>query len=468
MRTQLIQEVRRTIQEYRMIDSGDGVVVAVSGGHDSVALLHVLHALKPDLGCELHVAHLNHELRGTESREDADFVADLAGSLALPFTVHCAGRQLRDRPKGVSLEEAARKIRYDFLGEVARNVGARRIATGHTMDDQAETVLMRMIQGTGPGGLAGIRPVREGRVIRPLIRCRSGEIASYLVKAGLTPRDDSSNQDTTLLRNRVRHRLLPLLKGEFNPGIVPALARIAAVEQEVNSSLRAAAESALREISSGSPGKIRLAIDGFRGYDVALQLYILRAAIEGVLGRLTDVSYEHIQALLRLARRGETPFKRIMLPGSLVAYREHDDLVVAREGTRENPLARVIAIPGTTLLPAFDLEIRASLHPFSDLDSSTAARGDEAHFDWETLHPPLQVRGWKPGDRFRPSGMRGTKKIQDFFVDTKIPRSVRNRIPLLIDGEELHWVIGYRTSESSRVTDQTREILRLQIISLDG
>jgi tRNA(Ile)-lysidine synthase len=460
--TTLIQKVRETVRDYRMIDRGDRVLVAVSGGPDSLALLHILHVLSDEFGCDLHVAHLEHGLRGSDSREDAEFVGRVAGGMNLPFTYRSAGERLRDRPKDVSLEEAARELRYRFLEETAGERGASRIATGHTMDDQAETVLMRMLQGAGPGGLSGIRPVRDGRVIRPLIRCTAGEIVSYLGAVGLTPREDPSNQDTALLRNRIRHRLLPILKGEFNPSVVPALARIAAVEGEVDHALRAMAQTALERTASGSAGKIRLALDLFGDYDVALQLYILRAAIEEALGRLTDISFEHVRSLLHMARRGETPSKRITLPGSLVAYRESGDLVLAKADSLDVPPSRVIEIPGKTALPGFDLEIQATLHPPSGIERLDAGSSLEACFDWNCLHAPLVVRGWLPGDRFRPLGMSGRKKIHDFFVDEKIPRPARNRVPLLVDQKGIHWVIGHRTSEASRVTHETRRVLLLE------
>jgi tRNA(Ile)-lysidine synthase len=431
-----------------------------------VALLHVLHALGSELHFDLRVAHFDHEIRGAESREDARFVAELAESLDLSLVSGSAGEQWTDRRRDVSLEEAARRLRYEFLEETARDSSANRIATGHTMDDQAETVLMRIIQGTGPGGLSAIRPVRDSRVIRPLIRCRSEEIAAYLRELGATARADSTNQDPSYLRNRVRMRLLPLLKEEFNPNIEETLARLSSVEREVDGFLQRTALDALDRVASRSPGKIRLALERFGGYHVGLRLYMLRMAIGEVLGRLEDISFEHIRALTRLASGDETPFKHVTLPGSLIAYRERGALVLTTESLDEEMGREELAVPGTTRIPRVGLEIRASLIGPSEVEWTRGASPDVAHFDWDVLEPPLQVRGWQPGDRFRPAGMRGRKKIQDFFVDEKIPRSARSRTPLLVDRQAIHWVIGYRTSEPSRVSDRTKTVLQLEAVPL--
>jgi len=448
-----------------MVEPGDLVLVAISGGPDSTALVHALHTLREDLECRLHLAHLNHELRGQESTDDAAFVEQMARSLDLPLVTRSAGDALVHRSKDVSLEEAARQLRYEFLEDTAASLGALRIATGHTADDQAETVLMRLVQGAGPSGLAGIRPVRGGRVIRPLLRCRSAEITAYVAQLGVRPRADSTNQDPAFVRNRIRHRLLPLIEREFNPNIVETLGRLASVEDRVSRFLEGLAEDALGRLAVRSPGRIGLALGGFRDYDIALRAFILRAAVGEVRGRLTDVSHEHILAVLGLAERRETPFRQVQLPGSWVARLEPGLLVLAKEDADTEPSPQEIAVPGVTRLASFGLEMETSLVPRAEIGD----RATEPHlalFDWDALRPPLRVRRWRRGDRFCPAGMRGTKKLQDFFVDTKIPRPVRSRTPLVVDGETIHWVVGYRTSESSRIRSRTRRVLQMRAVPL--
>jgi tRNA(Ile)-lysidine synthase len=449
-----------------MIAPGHLVLVAVSGGADSTTLLHALNALREDLQCELHVAHLNHQLRGAESDNDAQFVKDMAGSLGIPFTCRTLGEDWAARVKGMSLEEAARDLRYEILEEVAREAGAHRIATGHTADDQAETVLMRILRGAGPGGLGGIRPVRDGRIIRPLLFCRASEMRDYAEAASLSPRIDSSNQDPRFLRNRIRHRLVPILEQEFNPGIVRALGRISAVERDVDRYLREAAKNALETMAESSTGKIGLALDRFRDYDRILQAYILRAAIEEIRGHLADISLAHIRAVLRLAQEQETPFRQVALPDSLVAYLERDLLVLDRAGETGRPEEQEVAVPGTTRAPDFGLKLQTLFLSSAGPTSPVGTSENVAHLDWEALRPPLRVRGWRDGDRFRPLGMDGRKKLQDFFVDEKIPRSLRKRMPLLVDQETIHWVIGYRTSEESKISDETKRILQVKAVPL--
>jgi len=462
--TTLVQKVRETILDYRMIDSGDLVLMAVSGGADSVALLYALHTLAGELEFRLHIAHFNHELRGSESRLDEELVVEMASSLALPVEVGSAGDRLRQRPGDESLEEAGRRLRYEFLEATAGRLGADKIATAHTMNDQAETVLMRIIQGTGPGGLAGIRPVREEFIIRPLLRCRTLEVLDFLGEIQVAARIDTSNRDPAFLRNRIRHQLLPVLEKDFNPRIVEALARISSVERGVDEYLRTAAKTALDECAEWTTGKMRLALGRFGDYDVALQAYILRAAICEILGQLTDISFKHLQVLLDLARREETPFRQVALPGSLIAYLESGSLVLAREEPSGEECSRGLPVPGTTWLPGFGLEIQTSFLSSTGQELPGVANPEEALFDWDTLCPPLRVRTWRQGDRFRPLGMRGRKKIQDFFVDEKVPRWIRHRTPLLIDQGAIHWIIGHRTSEMSKVRDCTTRVLRVRAI----
>jgi tRNA(Ile)-lysidine synthase len=461
--TSLIQKVQDTLVGESLVSPGQCVLVAVSGGPDSTALLHILHSLRETLGLRLHVAHFNHRLRGEASRGDEIFVAGLAEGLGLPLLVGSAENRPAGADRGVSPEAALREVRYRFLEEAADRAGADRIATGHTLDDQAETVLMRLLQGAGPGGLGGIRLAR-GRVIRPLLGCRRRELAAYLDGIGVSARDDATNRDPAYLRNRVRLHLLPLLEREFNPQVVEALCRTASVEQAVDAFLSREAHRALGTLSRGSPGKIRLATGPLSQYDRGLEWYVLRAAIGFLRGRLTGVSFAHVQALADLVRLPDTPHRRVSLPGSLTAYREGGDLVLERASDEPSGLAVEIAVPGTTAVPEFGLEVCARLEAQGGPEPEPRGASDEAWFDWDALEPPLEVRGWRPGDRFQPSGMRGSKKVQDFFVDEKIPRPERKRTAFLGDRRAIHWIIGHRTSEPSRVRPWTERVLKVRVV----
>ena len=456
-------QVLRTIRTCGMMKRGDRVVVAVSGGPDSAALLSLLVELRRRLGIGLHVAHLDHGLRGDDSRGDARYTRRLARRLGLEVTVERVG--FPDHPDG-GLEAAARRVRYDFLRRVADRQKARRIATGHTADDQAETVLMRLIRGAGSEGLAGIPPVRD-RIVRPLIEVRRPQIERYLRCRRLRPRQDRSNLQLDRLRNRVRWKLIPLLERDYQPNIVEVLNRLARLENEERDYFRGRAEELLQDRAERlSGGKIMLDLSGFENYFKIGEKYLFRELIRRLKGDLKGIESLHLEQLTRLAAK-ESPGSRLTLPDGILAERTQGGLIFVR-GSSE-PFCRTVKLPGRSYLRGPGLVFRSRLiekGPHFRLPAQADA--SRAFFDWARLRGPFILRSRRPGDRFHPLGRKGRCKLSDFFIDRKIPRLCRDDLPLLVGRDGIIWVIGHEIGEPFKVSGSTNTVLSAQCTRSDS
>lgn len=430
------------------------LLVAVSGGVDSMVLLDVLVCLRDRLGLRLHVAHVHHGLRGRAADRDAAFVVAEAARRGLAASV--CRLDPGERRRGESVEMWARAARYACLDATAARVRASRIAVAHTLDDQAETVLLHLLRGTGPRGLAGIPPVRH-RILRPLLTVSRAEVEAYAAARRLVIRTDASNASDAYLRNRVRHHLLPLLAKEYNPRIVESLAALAALMREDESALADQAASLLATAARGAGPTIRLAKDALRGAPPAVARRALQEAFRRASRGGHALTRRHLEALSRLLTRDAV----VRLPGGAEARREGIEVRIgppaaplrgkprldSRAG--EGPPGEIPVRPGVwTRWPPLHCRLRVRR-----LETGARVAGRAR---WrEILSPllleaPLTLRGWRPGDRFRPLGMRGEKKLQDFFVDAKVPRDERGRIPLLLAGERIAWVVGQRIAEEFR------------------
>lgn len=456
-----MDRVRQTINRYGLLTRGDKVVVGVSGGPDSLTLLHCLVLLQGQYGVCLHVAHLNHLLREDTAAREAAFVRELADSWGLPATIAARDVRAYQRKHKLSLEEAAREVRYRFLQEVAETVGANKIAVGHQADDQAETVLLNLMRGSGLTGLKAMVPHRDG-IIRPLLFVTRAEIEAYCRKKGLKPCCDLTNLDTVYRRNKIRHELLPLLAREYNRGIVHALARTAAILAEENELLEEMAQQNLRPIMvAQGEDFIKIDREGFLALKVALQRRILRQVVLALGG---GAEFEHIESLREMVRAGTGA---LTLPQGLRAWVEKERVTLGRSRKEEtSPLifAYPLKVPGVTPLPEIAKKIRAEvLTPPAEVISPP----HEAWLDWGKLKGPLIARNWLPGDRFRPLGMKGSKKLQDLFVDADIVAAERRRLPVVVCGKNIIWVAGVRIAEDFKITPATREALHLVLEALE-
>ena len=475
MTIDFVRQMHRFISQYKMIEDGETVLVAVSGGADSLALLYGLHALRSQLSCKLHVVHLNHCLR-PDADADAEFVQQHAAHLELPCTIQRAEVPRLVKQWKLSVEAAGRRARYQFYESVCTEVSATKVALGHHQDDIAETVLMNLIRGSGATGLKGISPVRNMKFIRPLAGFTRQNIEAFLTSIGIVPRHDATNTDTYYLRNRIRRELIPQLARDYNPNIKTGLSRTADVLGTESEYLDTVARKAFETCRIQGPQK-NVVLDRvkFRQYHVALQRRILRQSVFEMLGDMSDLYFAHCEAMLNLVE-GDAPNTVLALPNDLRFRRAYQQLIFERKPVEMESFVYPVATVGKTSIEVLNTEITAELGHVESLGTLALPDGKfEAIFDYDKLRKvfaepssetvPLTVRNRQQGDRFQPYGMRGTKKIKDFFIDAKVPRCERDSIPLLVCSNEILWVIGYTTSESFKIKPDTRQYLYLRYVS---
>jgi tRNA(Ile)-lysidine synthase len=477
----LENRVLQFIRRNGLINSGQKVLVAVSGGPDSVCLLHILYRLRTALDVTLHIAHLDHGLRGAESAGDARYVADLALKLDLPATIEKRDVSGYRSEHHLSPEEAAREIRYGFLAETARKIGAERVAVGHTQDDQVETVLLHIIRGTGTRGLRGLQPCQSLQfagnrliVFRPLLDIKRQETDAYCSRNQLSPRLDVSNLSTSLLRNRVRHELLPLLKS-YNTGIFDSLLRISRIAQEELAFLDAESKSAFQKTVTQKANTFIFDKEKFLALDPALRRHVLRKSIEGLLGTLKDIEARHIEALMDALVKPAG--RQIALPGGLFFIIEYDRYLLGFNPQELTPFPEIkgrynVRVPGETRIPGWKIE--AAVKPretFEDEKKKTGKRkvsAFSASFDRDRVGGAVEVRARQRGDWFHPLGSVSLKKVGEFMLDARIPRAWRERIPIFSIPQQIIWVAGWRIDERVKVTQDTKQVLSLRMVRIEN
>ena len=435
------------------------MVVAVSGGADSVALLDILSSLT-NLRLSLVVAHLNHGLRGTESDGDAAFVEELAARYRLHFELRRVDVKELGKQRKLSLEEAGRMARYEWFDTVARSCAARKIAMGHHADDQAETFLLRLFRGSGTTGLSSMRLLTSGRYVRPLLMLTRAEILAYLERRGLSCRHDSSNDETVFLRNRIRHECLPYLR-TFNPAISERLNNAAEILAADETVLETLIDQLFPRISQSDSAGVVLDLKAVRAELPGVRFRLYRRALLILRGDLARIATNHLKQVDQLVHSSRTQGKQ-SLPGGFTAMRCYDMLHFLPTGEEQGKEAWEIVIggPGSYALPdGRTISVRLTAPP----ESWGSEPSFRACFDPATVPFPWTLRTFRPGDRFQPFGMTGTRKVKDFFIDRKIPLLLRRQIPLLFSGEELIWVCGLRVSESGRVQPGTHEVVEVEI-----
>jgi len=453
-----------TIRKYNMILPGEKIIVGVSGGPDSMALLYLLHDLREKLDCSLHVAHLDHRIRGEESEADAAYVSEHARKLGVPITLEAVDVHSKITSKE-SVESGARRIRYEFYEKVLADTEADKVAQGHNADDQAETVIMRLLRGSGTLGLSGIPPVRDNKFIRPLIEISRSEIEEYLRQLGITPRQDSSNLSTDYTRNKIRLELIPMLEREYSPGIKRILQQTGELLRAEDELLTTLAREAMENCSQRlDPQTIMIRTSDLAEYHLALQRRILRTAIGTLTGSLSSFDYDHVRDLLNLALYGTTG-STINLPRQISAEKTYNGLVIRYGYQPKAPVEAFdyrLDVPGEVRIPALSLLVKASKPESVSGDYSDDRF--QATFDYDKINGELHLRSRLPGDRFHPLGMSGTKKLKDFLIDEKIPRAMRDSVPILTDRDNILWVVGYRMDDRFKVTSKTKTQLTVTVI----
>jgi tRNA(Ile)-lysidine synthase len=488
----LLASVRRTIRRYDLLPPGGRGVVALSGGPDSVALLYILRELETAGELTLDgVAHFNHRLRGEASDLDEQFCREAAASIGIPVEVGKADVRGIAKTQKRSIEDAGRRLRYAFFDEVVARFGADAVAVGHSRDDQAETFLLRLLRGAGTRGLGAIRP-KNGRVIRPLIDIARAELRQYAAERGLTFREDESNADLTVPRNRIRHELLPYLEREFSSNVVHILAREAALAREDDERLQQEAietatsvvltdthgSSVDRSIGPAADRNVLVDAEQLRSLHPAIASRVARLAL-GNLAADRFVGFEHVHRFLDFARSG-APGSAVSLPGQQAVHQgdrvllrpEPEGRRAARppeapEGAKGGSESRIpLSIPGEAVLAEKGWAVSADLAEGAGApvppDGLTAlVKGIEG---------PLAVRTRKPGDRFHPPGLGGrSRKLQDYLVDRKVPRPARDLLPLVVDRDDrIVWIVGHAVAEGLRAAGPSPGVIILIARQLGG
>jgi tRNA(Ile)-lysidine synthase len=413
----------------------------------------------------LAVGHFDHQLRASAEHE-LEGVRDYAESLGVSFHSGTDNVRAIVETSGDTVEEAARKARYGFLHRIAEEIHADHIATGHTRDDQAETVLMRILHGTGLRGLGGI-PVRRGKVVRPLLALSHEEIVSFCTSSGVPYVEDSTNEDPRFQRNRIRLELLPLIESTYHPGIRENLVRLAENVQAILETIRAETAPVLeKNLSHDPPDRWILGIEGMERLDDTAVVVLFGDLFADVLSCDMDFTRVHYDALVRLVRDAHATGKSVSLPG-LDVRKEHNGLVVTRRpsGASEAPAPAseaAIALPGETRTPTH--VVTADILGRMEIgNADLRATETEAYFDRDRISPPLTLRTALPGDRMQPFGMAGTKKLSDIFIDRKIPASARTTSLVIVDAHDILWLVGVTTSEKCRVSTGTGGVVRIRI-----
>jgi tRNA(Ile)-lysidine synthase len=457
--------IQACIETYCMLCSHAKVLVAVSGGPDSMALLLVLHQLRAQYDLTLMVAHINHQLRGREACQDATFVRQQAERLEVPYYLTQVNVKAYQQASGLSPQHAARQLRYASLRTLQETLGATHIALGHTADDQAETLLMRLLRGTGPAGLAGIPAVRFP-FIRPLITTHRTAIIAYLQAERMLWIEDSSNAQRTYLRNRIRLDLLPTLQ-QYNPRIVKRLRALAEMLHADHAVLEQQTEAlAQHTVTWKSEQGVVVHCRPYAAAPLALQRRLLRRLLDNMLSPPAQANFQHIEALRQFVVTG-TAGKRLGLPGGIMAEHHLDTMLLWK--VQSLPVLSqtfTLPVPGGVDVPELNLRLVTEVCHARTIPRVISPY--QASVALERLHLPLTVRFPQQGDRFYPLGAPGQKKLRDFFIDNKIPRAERALIPLVVSSAEIVWIVGYRIAEPFKVRPETQYLVHLRCVTVEA
>jgi tRNA(Ile)-lysidine synthase len=475
-----LKKVSRTLAMHAMFEPEDSVLVGVSGGPDSTALIHALQDMSDELAITLSIAHFNHEIRRETADKEAGFVRSLAKKLNIPFYVKNENVLHFKKINHLSLEEAARELRYKFFFDLAKKKGFSKIALGHHWDDNAEQVLMNLMRGSGLTGLSGIPAKRQNIIVRPLIHSSRDEIEEFIRKRDIRYVSDASNQDKQYLRNRVRHHLLPILNDSYNPGIKQNLNRLAQIiTDEEDWILRYVNAEFDKHAITGKDNSLFLNIAWIKCLPLALKRRILRHAIHVIKGDLRRIGFDHIDAALEIVSCAPG-CKRMDLPDG-VRVERISDLIKIFQHVKNKKGGRSVykepeAIPfnynfftsgfkaGEFVIHEIGAKITFSIAEPKFLPDVSVSSPGTALLDMDRIDFPITLRNILPGDRFTPLGMTGSQKIKKFFINNKIAKHNRLLCPVLLSKKKIIWLAGHRISEHVKVTPDTAKILKIELL----
>ncbi|MCX5853899.1 MAG: tRNA lysidine(34) synthetase TilS [Deltaproteobacteria bacterium] len=470
----MIKKVKKAIQKYGMLDMGDRVIVAVSGGKDSMALLKFLDMISGEFSLTLIAAHLNHGIRGDDADREETFVRQFSHTIGIEFESRKIHVPSLKRGTGKSIEDIGREERYRFLRYVAQTYGAQKIALGHHLHDQAETVIMNFLRGSGTDGLKGMLPVRDSMFIRPLLFVRKEEIGAFMEEHQIPYMMDSSNDSNIYLRNRIRHSLIPALKTEFNPRLEENLSIMAEIFRLENDYMKTVTGSLIENGCLHLSGEqIKIKRSDLRNQHPAIQNRMIKNLLEKFSTSGKGIGYVHITAVIGLAD-SDMPGGRLNLPSGIHVWCEYDWLCFGRQdkkSTGSHPacqnektknLSYNVSIPDAVNIQ--ELGVTMTFDLIQQPQEVASGHSNIVYMDYEKIIPPLVVRTIRPGDRIQPLGMEGTMKLKSYFIDRKVPKRQRGETILLVDGKSVVWIAGMRLSERVKITNKSRKFLKVEIV----
>jgi len=469
----LIEDVLNTIKANNMFDRGDKVIVAVSGGPDSISLLHLLYRLKEKLHISLAVAHVNHSLRGRESDGDEAYVKDFCDKRGIDYFPRRADIHKIEEEKSISCETAGREVRYEFFSELLKEIKADKIALAHNANDQAETVLMRIMRGTGMEGLVGIKPVRDKIFVRPLINTKRQEIEKYCVENNLQPRIDKSNMEKIYNRNKIRLELIPYIQENFNKDIISTINRLSSTINKDNEYLEEIAGKKFKEFCEKDGDKVIIYEKAFNEPE-AIITRIIRMALTKLVGNLYNFEKSHIYDVISI--QANSTGKMVTLPNHVLVVNNYKDIHLSiKENFTNISRSSEYVLKVNNIINTEDYNINIQIKDYNLKIQGKLIKGIEnvgfknknltECFDYDKICEDITIRYRKEGDRFTPLGMKGSKKLKNFFIDLKISSSERDNIPLICFGDDIAWVVGYRISEKYRISQQSKNILEITVES---
>ncbi|MGJ7044163.1 tRNA lysidine(34) synthetase TilS [Thermoanaerobacterium thermosulfurigenes] len=460
----MIDSFEKTIKEYKMIEKGDKIVVGVSGGPDSICLLNLLLEIKERYKLKLFVVHVNHMLRGADADSDALFVEKFCKGINIPFFLFKEDVRRYAEEKGLSEEAAGREIRYSAFNKVLKEVGGNKIAIAHNKNDVAETVLLNILRGAGTTGLVGIKPV-NGCIIRPLIQTKRREIIDYLNSKNLEFVEDVTNKEDAYRRNRIRLKLIPFIEEYFDIDMVENLYRTSQIVLDDEDYLSRESEKIFNEIADIDNGNVKLDIDGIKKLHSSIKRRVIRLAYKKLKGDFNQLAFKHVEDVLDIMDKQTS--SKIDLPFEIEVIKSYNNLIFRKRNFYEKrDFSEVkLNIPGITDGGCLGV-YKAEIIDRESIESLNLGRYRK-FFDADLIDGDVVVRHRRIGDCILPLNMRGTKTLKKYFIDEKIPREERDKIPLLAIGNTILWIVGYRISEKYKVRDSTKKILSIEYIEQD-
>ena len=460
----IFEKVLSTINKHVLIQKGDKIVVGLSGGPDSVCLLHILSRLKEELDLEIYAAHLNHQIRRIEAQKDAFYISKLCEEMGITFFIKSINVPEYCEKNGVSIEEGARKLRYEMFYEIKNNTRANKIAIGHNLNDQAETILMRMMRGTGLQGLKGIEYIRDGVIIRPILDIERNDIEEYCKQNKLNPRIDKTNLESIYTRNKIRLELIPYMKDNFNSNIIESIVRMGNSLRSDNDYIESEALIKFKEVSNIKSDSVEINLKPYINLHNSMKVRILRNSIKHILGDTNFIDQRHIDDIIELEDESKID-KVINLPRGIYVYRKKNSIILTNKEIVIEEIEFCYNIPSNGFIKVKEIGTIIETQVVS-INKYKRSKSDKScnWFDFNKIKGGIVVRNRRSGDKIKLSG--GSKKIKDLFIDIKIPKEDRCKVPVIADDQGILSVGNFRNSENYKIDEETKEVLKVTFKNL--